>query len=100
MRYAYISLGSNTTVKSGSGRLFGVLAGGPGMSGGSVFAVDSTSIGATPNYVTQRSNSSNLADIGPLPATVGATFDLMGIGFEVGLTVAATSNTDLTVIYD
>lgn len=96
-RYVYVSSGSNTTVKSSEGRVYGVVAG--GANGGSIFLVDSISIGATPNYVTQRSNASNLAAIGPLPATATG-YDLMGIPFQVGLTIAATSNADVTVIYE
>ena len=74
MRYQYISTGSNTTVKDGAGQLYGILAG--GADGGTVFAVDSLGIGATPNYVTQRSDSSNLG-----AATLGASaLDLQFFG--------------------
>ena len=93
----YISAGSNTNVKSGPGNLYGVVAG--GANGGTFFAVDSVSIGATPNYVTQLSNSSNITAIGPLGAAAAA-WDLHGASFQVGLTVAATSSSPLTVFYD
>ena len=96
-RYQYISSGSNTTIVSGVGRAYGVVA--SGANGGSIFLVDSIGIGATPNYVTQKSNSSNLAHIGVL-GTAPSDYNLMGLPFQVGLTVAATSNADVTVIYD
>jgi len=96
-RYQYISSGSNTTIVSGVGRAYGVVA--SGASGGSIFLVDSIDIGATPNYVTQISNSSNLAHIGSLSSNA-SDYNLMGIPFQVGLTVAATSNASVTVIYD
>ena len=96
----YIALGSNTTVKTGPGRVYNVLAGGLAPSGGGVFVVDSVSIGATPNYVTlPQSVPSNLAHIGPLPATAFFA-ELGGIPFQDGLTVAATSNANVLVTYD
>jgi hypothetical protein len=99
-RHEYISSGSNTLVKSGEGTLYGILAGGLGVTGGSVFAVDTLGIGATPNYVTQLANSSNIAVIGPLNTTANPTYDLKGVRFQDGLVVAATSNAVLTVFYD
>ena len=93
----FISAGSNTNVKSGAGQVYGVNVG--GVDGASVFLVDSVSIGATPNYITQRSNGSNIAVVGPLGAA-GGSVDLHGSQFMVGLTVAATSSAPVTVIYD
>ena len=95
-RYRYISTGSNTTVKSGAGQLYGINA--AGADGDTVFAVDSISIGVTPNYVTQPSNSSNLAAM-PLTAAPLA-IPTYGVPFNIGLTVAATSSSLLTVFYD
>lgn len=94
----YISTGSNTTVKSGEGRVYGFVAGSTTANGGTVFLVDSVSIGVTPNYITQLSNSSNLLTF-PLTAA-GASVTSLGIRYQDGLTVAATSNAPVTVIYD
>lgn len=94
---AFVSSGSNSNVKSGAGQVSGVVVG--GVNGASVFLVDSVSIGASPNYVTQLSNSSNIATIGPVSA-VGGSFPLYGAPFYRGLTVAATSNANVTVVYD
>jgi hypothetical protein len=95
---AYISAGSNTTVKTGPGFLYGAVVGG-GANGGSAFFVNSISIGATPNYVTQLSDSSNIAVVGPVGVN-GGDFPLYGAPFSTGLTVSATSNAPVTVAYD
>lgn len=94
---AFISAGSNTTVKSGPGQVYGAVVG--PANGGSVFLVDSTSIGVTPNYVTQLSNSSNIAVGYPL-TTAWQNVPLFGATFHDGLTVSATSNAPVTVVYD
>ena len=96
MRYSFVSAGSNSTLKSGSGHVYGVVAGGG--NGGTVFLVDSIGIGVTPNYPTQLSNSSNLATY--VMGAAGDDFNLFGVPFHVGLTVAATSNINLAVAYD
>ena len=93
----FISTGSNTNVKSGPGTVYGVNVG--GVNGASVFLVDSVSIGATPNYINQVSNGSNIAVIGPLTAA-GGSVNLHGSQFANGLTVAATSSAPVTVMYD
>lgn len=95
-KYAYVALGSNTNVKSGSGTLYSVTA---GAASGTLVVADSVSIGVTPNYVTiGQSVPSNIAYI-PLLAT-GVSYDFSGAQFVSGLTVAATSNAPITVIYD
>jgi len=96
MRHAFISLGSNTNVVDGPGQVYGVTV--SGVNGASVYLVDSLSIGATPNYLTQISDGSNIAVIGPLTAA-GGVFDLWGAPFTYGLTVAATSNASLGVVF-
>ena len=93
----FVSVGSNTLIKTGPGRVYGTIV--SGVDGASAFLVDSIGIGATPNYVTQLSNSSNVATIGPVTAA-GGSFDLYGAWFQVGLTVATTSNANLTVVWD
>ena len=95
-KYAYVAVGSNTNVKAGPGTLYSVTA---GAASGTLVIADSVSIGATPNYVTiGNSVPSNMAYL-PLPSTA-QTFEFYGAQFQSGLTVAATSNAGLTVIFD
>lgn len=97
-RYRYISAGSNTTVVDGPGQVFGVLAG--GADGGSILLADTAALGLTVDFPDRalRSFSSNIAVIGPLPAT--ATYhDLHGTSFIEGLSVAATSSANITVVF-
>lgn len=94
----FVAVGSNTNIKTGAGRLYGVVIG--GANGGTFIAQDSVSIGATPNYVAMGvSVASNLAYVSGLPATP-MQFDFRATPFTNGLTVAATSNAPLTVSYD
>lgn len=94
----FVSLGSNTTIKTGPGRLYGVTIG--GANGGTFVALDSVSIGVTPNFATLgNAVASNLAFIPGLAATP-TQFDFRATPFEIGLTVAATSNASLSVYYD
>jgi len=95
-QYAFVALGSNTNVKSGSGKLYSVTA---GAASGTLVIADSLSIGATPNYVTiGQSVPSNIAYI-PLAAT-SQSYEFYGAIFQDGLTVAATSSAPVTVIFD
>lgn len=96
-QHTFISTGSNTRVKEGEGTVYGAVVG--PANGGSVFFVDSTSIGVTPNYVTQLSNSSNIAMAYPL-TTAWQQVNMFGARFQDGLVVAATSNAAVTVFYD
>jgi len=90
-KYAYISAGSNTTVKSGYGTLYRVLSNNP--TGSTIVLDDSVSLGQTPNF-----NSATAGTIGNLG---GALLDYgPGVGFNTGLTVAASSNARLTVVYE
>lgn len=96
-KVAYVALGSNTTIKSGAGTLYGVAIG--GAAGGTFVALDSVSIGNAPDYnAIGRSVPSNLAILPGLAATP-SYIDLPG-RFSTGLTVAATSNADLSIFYD
>lgn len=101
--YAYISAGSNTTVKSGAGSLYSIHIS-PGH-GSTLTIVDSTDLGASPDLnsdsltgiisrVGAWSTSSN--GIAPFPDRLA----FHGIGFNSGLTVAATSNARLLVEYE
>lgn len=96
-RSAFIALGSNTTVATGTGYLYRLVVG--GANGATVVARDTVELGVAPNYVTLgQSVPSNLAFIPGLTAAP-ASFDF-GMPFQVGLSVAATSNAPITVIYD
>lgn len=97
-KYKFVATGSNTNVKAGAGALYGIITG--GVASATAFVVDSVSIGATPNYVTQASNTSNLAMIGVLANTSPWVTNMYGTRFQVGLTVATTSNMPITVVYD
>ena len=97
MRSQYLSTGSNTTLKTGHGQVHRIIS--SGANGGSIFVVDSIDIGVTPDYPAQISNASNLAAIYPLTAAP-SSIDLDGLKFSVGLTVAATSNASITVLFD
>lgn len=93
----HLSAGSNSTIKSGSGQVYGVIVGG-NANGATVFLTDSLSIGATPNFPNQFANGSNLGVIGPVTAA-GGSFSMHGAPFIIGLNVAATSNAPVTVIW-
>ena len=102
-RYAYVSDGSNTTVKTGPGSLYSIQVS-PGH-GSTLTIVDSADLGAAPDLnsdsltgiigrVGEWSTSSN--GIKPSPDTLS----FVGLGFNVGLTLAATSNARLIVEYE
>jgi hypothetical protein len=96
----YISLGSNTTVKTGAGVVYGVGVSGIA-NGGTVFLVDSAGLGVAPSYPAQFANSSNIAVFGTVAAATGPFGqNLWGAHFQRGLTVAATSNANFTVFWD
>lgn len=89
--FAFISAGSNTAVKSTPGTLYGIVSSNPT---GSIIRVDDGDMGTSPNY--------NGFGAPYTIALAGGTYlDFSpGIGFNTQLTVAATSNARLTVIYE
>jgi hypothetical protein len=92
------AVGSNWRVKTGSGSLFGIHGYIP--NGGSVKAENTLNLGTTPDLNAVTSNAT-LAYYGPV--TAAGTFNVFfepGVGFDDGLTVAATSNARFTVIYE
>ena len=90
-RYTYISVGSNSTVKSGSGTLYRVLSSNP--SGSTVRVEDATDLGAAPDL--------NIGSANTVANWGGALLDFgPGTGFNTGLTLAATSNAKLTVVWE
>ena len=91
-RYAYISVGSNTTVKSGAGTIYTVATSNP--SGSVVRVEDNTDLGAAPDL-----NNGGTSTIGIFNG--GNFFNLgPGVGFNAGLTIAATSNARVAVVYE
>ena len=97
-RYTYISTGSNTTVKSTPGTLYRVV--GSHAAGGTVLVDDSAGgIGANPNFNSAAPTSTLIGSFGTL--ATATVVDLgPGIGFNTGLTVAASSNAHVTVVYE
>ena len=100
-RSRYIAAGSNTTVVSGPGKVYGVIAS-ASSNGGSILVADTAALGLTINFPQRFDTAfaSNIAVIGPLPMTSASTFNLYGATFTEGLSIAATSNANLTVFYD
>lgn len=96
-RYALISAGSNTTVKTGSGSLYGLYI--RPANGASVRVEDAANLGAAPDL-----NNPSASSIALLGTYASAAPDVVtftpGIGFNDGLTVAASSNTRITVVYE
>lgn len=97
-RYQHIATGSNTTVKTGAGQVYGMTVG--GVNGATAFLMDSVSIGVAPAYPTLLSSSSNILTVANLAAGNPEHFPTYGASFVVGLTVAATSNAPVTVYFD
>ena len=94
--FRYISAGSNTTVVDGPGQLHSIIA--SPANGGTLYALDGAALGVTPNYVTiKESIASNLGII-DLP-NASSQWDFYGVPFTDGLQVAATSSSNLTVVY-
>lgn len=95
--WAYLSAGSNTTIKSTTGSLYTVHVN--DASGGTVVVADAVNLGATPN-LNDATLAGTLARFGPLPNAGPFTVRFDGIGLNAGLTVAATSNAQVTVEYE
>lgn len=96
-RYTFVSAGSNTTVKSGSGTLYRVAV--SPANGTTVRIDDDLDLGATPNLNT--TGSGTIAYTGVFGSTAPGDIDFgPGIGFNTGLTLAATSNAKLTVVWE
>lgn len=94
--YATLAAGSNTTIKTGYGTLKSITV--TPAAGTTIHIVDSVSIGATPNLNT--SLTGEIFRVGPF---VDAEPEYLGpyqIGWNVGLTIAATSNARVHVEYE
>ena len=93
---AEISSGSNTTVKSSLGNLYGIYAFPTGQ-GGSV-RVEQADLGASPDL--NASGSSTIFRATALTSNTVNYFDLKpGVGFAK-LVIAATSNTRIVALYE
>ena len=94
--YATLSTGSNTTIKSGYGKLHSITI--TPAAGTVVHVVDSVSIGASPNLGT--SQTGEILRLGPAVDAEPEYFGPYDIGFNTGLTIAATSNARVHVEYE
>jgi hypothetical protein len=93
VRALTISAGSNTTVKSGPGRLHRINWTKPD---DSTIRIENGQLGATPDL----NNPGARTLFFGLAATTDATLDFSpGVGFE-DLTIAATSNAKVNVVYE
>jgi hypothetical protein len=94
--YATVSTGSNTTVKSGYGRLKSVTVTPAAQT--QVHIVDSVSIGTNPPLISAVTG--DILWLGPFVDAEPEYFGPFDIGFNAGLTVAATSNARVHVEYE
>lgn len=106
-QYAWISAGSNTTVKDGAGSLYSINLS-PGQ-GSVVLIVDSdgatNALGAAPN-LNSDALTGTIGRLGPYSTSSNGTaptptlIAFAGLGFNSGLTLAATSNARMIVEYE
>ena len=91
-RYSTLALGSNATIASAPGTLYAVVSTNP--SGSSVRLDDSANLGATPDLNAMGANTITIV-------SGGSYFHFgPGIGFNTGLSAAATSNARVTIVYE
>lgn len=96
-RYTFISAGSNTTVGTGARTLYRVHV--SPANGTTVRIDDATDLGATPNL--NATGASTIAATGVFANTAPGVIDFgPGIGTNTGITLAATSNAKLTVVWE
>ncbi len=94
---ALIALGSNTTVKSGAGTLYRVIV--SPANGATVWIEGAANLGASPN-LNAAPGSATIAKVAEYGSAVPASIDFgPGVSFPA-LTIAATSNARLSVIYE
>ena len=94
--YATVATGSNTTIKSGYGRIKSVTVTPAAQS--QVHIVDSVSIGTNPALIS--SVTGDILWLGPFVDAEPEFFGPYDIGFNTGLTVAATSNARVHIEYE
>jgi len=95
--FSVVAVGSNTTVKSSPGTIYRVLV--SPANGATVWLENSANLGASPNF-NASPNSTTIAKIGEYANAQPGTIDFgPGIGFDA-LTVAASSNARLSVVYE
>jgi len=96
-RYTFISAGSNTTVGTGARTLYRVHV--SPANGTTVRIDDATDLGATPNL--NATDTATIAATGVFANTAPGVIDFgPGVGTNIGITLAATSNAKLTVVWD
>ena len=91
-----LATGSNTTIKSGGGTLKSITITPAAQS--QVHVVDSVSIGTNPTLIT--SVTGDILWLGPFVDAEPEYFGPYEIGFNTGLTIAATSNARVHVEYE
>lgn len=98
-RKTYVSAGSNTTILSGPGKLYGIHV--TPAAGSAVLVADSKNLGATPNYNSDADPSGGvlIGRFGPYSGTSSDFLDFKGAHVNDGITVAATSSARVTVLY-
>jgi len=94
--YANVSTGSNTTVKTGYGKLKSVTI--TPAAGTIVHVVDSISIGTTPNL--NLTQTGEILRLGPFVDAEPEFFGPYEIGINTGITIAATSNARVHVEFE
>ena len=94
--YATLAAGSNTTIKSGRGTLKSITVTPAAQS--QVHVVDSVSIGTNPSLITTVTG--DILWLGPFVDAEPEYFGPYDIGFNTGLTIAATSNARVHVEYE
>ena len=98
-RYTYISAGSSTTVLSGPGKLYSIHI--TPVAGSTLLVADSKNLGASPTFNSDADPSGGvlIGRFGPYGGTTTDYLDFKGASVNDGITVAATSNARLTVLY-
>ena len=95
--YTFISAGSNTTVGTGARTLYRVHV--SPANGTTVRIDDATDLGAAPNL--NATGTATIASAGVFASTAPGIIDFgPGVGTNAGITLAATSNAKLTVVWE
>ena len=99
-KVSYISAGSSTRVKDGTGTLFGVWV--EPFVGSSLVLADNPDLGAAgPNFNSATSVTSTIGFHGPWPTSPAPIFlDAHALRFANALTVAATSSARVSIFYE
>ena len=99
-KVSYISAGSSTRVKDGTGTLYGVWV--EPFVGSSLVLADNPDLGAAgPDFNLATSVTSTIGFLGPWPANPGTEFfDAHALRFANALTIAATSSARVSIFFE